>query len=84
MKNNILNRVEKLESILTSNDLIIYATTDKGELVEEKAKKVLTADGKLKKGFSGIGKRNHIVVKGNNLEDVDTILKYIATSSNPL
>lgn len=84
MNNNILNRIEKLESVLTSNDLIIYATTDKGKLVEEKAKKVLTADGQLKKGFSGIGKGNHVVVKGNNLEDVDTILKYIATSSNPL
>lgn len=77
MDKSILNRIKALEE-RKSNSLVIYAITDKGEMTEGKVKDIITEDGELKEGFSGIGCIDKgIVSSGANLKDLDRVLNHI-------
>lgn len=71
MDKSILKRLESLESKAPS-ELHINAICDNGESIEEKVKDVLTEDGELREGFSGIG----TCTKGNSVKDIKRILRY--------
>lgn len=75
MDKTILNRVKALEDKKPS-DVIIYAIAADGREVTGRVKDILTEDGTLKAGYTGIGSGMKLVVKGSNLKDVDRILKY--------
>ena len=75
MDKSIINRIKALEE-RKKNDLVIYAITDKGELAEGRVKDIISEEGELKEGFSGIGCIDKGIVKnGSNLKDLDRVLK---------
>ncbi|SCW28261.1 hypothetical protein SAMN05660484_00231 [Eubacterium ruminantium] len=77
MRNSILKRLEALENKKPS-DLVISAERDNGEMTSERTKTVISPDGSLKEGFSGVGdnEKGVIIHSGKNLKDLDRILKY--------
>lgn len=76
MDKSIINRIKKLEDKAPS-DLIVYAITDKEEVVEARVKDVLTEDGELKKGYKGVGVLDvGLVKRGSSLKDLERILRF--------
>lgn len=76
MDKSVLKRIKALEDKAPS-DLIIYAITDQGEVTEGEVKDIITEDGELKEGYSGVGVMDVGLVKdGNSLKDLDRILSY--------
>ena len=76
MDKTILNRVKALEDKKPS-DVIIYAIAADGREVTGRVKDILTEDGTLKAGYTGIGSGMKLVVNGSSLKDIDRILKHI-------
>ena len=81
MDKSIINRIKALEE-RKKNDLVIYAISDKGKITEGRVKDIITESGELRKGFSGIGCIDRGIVRcGNNLKDIDRVLKYFLSES---
>jgi hypothetical protein len=81
MDKSIVKRLEALEKKVPS-DLIICAVTEDGELTKGRVKDIITKDGELKEGFSGIGDSGKLVVSGSNLKDLERILKHNRVETN--
>lgn len=76
MDKSILNRIKALEEKKPS-ELIIFAITDSGETVTRRTKDIITEEGTLKEGYSGVGVMDKGIVKsGDNLKELDRVLSY--------
>lgn len=84
MDKSIINRLKTLEDKVPS-DLIIYAVTEDGEQIEARVKDIISEDGRLKEGIKGIGMvdpyQKQIVKSGNDLKDLDRVLRSLAPDS---
>lgn len=77
MDKSIIRRIKALED-RKPKDLIIYAITEDGGLIEGRVKDIIDDNGELKEGYSGIGCVDKGLVRGgSDLKDLDRILNHI-------